>query len=294
MKPASTSLQSLLASRQFFAADLYTFTLAQGGGTLRYCAGDADITANGHLYPCGGQAGPYFDRKDNKSKCHWKIGVEVDTLSFDVIPGSATVDAAPFLQAVRMGVFDGAEMTLERAFMPSYGNTAAGTVIMFVGRVAEIDCGRSLATFSVNSHLELLNLSVPRNLYQAGCLNCLYDAGCGVNPAAWAVTGTAVGGSSGSVILATIAEATGWFDQGSVKFTSGVNAGVARTVKSWVSGSPGSLSLIAPFPAGPAAGDTFTALPGCDSTTGAGGCGKFGNTARFRGFPFIPVPETAL
>jgi hypothetical protein len=34
MKPASPALQDLLASRQFFAADLYTFALA-GGGVLR-------------------------------------------------------------------------------------------------------------------------------------------------------------------------------------------------------------------------------------------------------------------
>ncbi|MGH6975639.1 MAG: baseplate hub protein, partial [Stellaceae bacterium] len=86
MKPASTALKSLLATRQFYAADLYTFALV-GGGTLRYCGGDRDITANGNLYPAGGATGPYFDRKDNKAKCHWKVGVEVDQLVFDVLPG---------------------------------------------------------------------------------------------------------------------------------------------------------------------------------------------------------------
>src|SRR5579863_7564279 len=136
MKPASSALKSLLATRRFYAADLYSFALA-GGGNLRYCAGDRDIVANGLPYPAGGSTGPYFDRKDNKAKCHWKVGVEVDTLVFDVLPGSAKVLGQPFLDAVRTGLFDAADCTLERVFMPTYGDTRAGTVVMFTGRVAE-------------------------------------------------------------------------------------------------------------------------------------------------------------
>ena len=167
MKAASAGLIALLASRQFYSADLYNFSLI-GGGQLNYCGGDQDIVWDSITWSAGGTTGPFFDRKDNKAKCHWKVGVEVDTLVIDVIPGSSLVQGEPFLSALRQGVFDGAEITLYRAFMPTYGNTAAGTVIMFVGRVAEVDAGRSLATFSINSHLELLNQQMPRNLYQAG------------------------------------------------------------------------------------------------------------------------------
>jgi uncharacterized phage protein (TIGR02218 family) len=292
MKPSSPALRTLLASRQFFVANLYTFTLI-GGGVLRYCSGDADITANGHLYPAGGQVGPFFDSASNRAKAHWKLGVEVDTLTFDVLPGTSTVLGQPFLAACITGAFDGAELTLERAFMPTYGNTSAGTVILFVGRVAEVDIGRSMATFSVNSHLELLNLNLPRNLYQAGCTNTLGDASCTVNLAGLGITGAAAAGSSSSVIRATIAQASGYFDQGKIQFTSGSNAGLWRSVKSWVSGSPGTLSLLAPFPTAPSFGDTFTVYPGCDKTQTT--CsGKFGNLANFRGFPYVPIPETAV
>lgn len=296
MKPASSALQSLLATRQFYAADLYTFALV-GGGNLRYCGGDRDITANGFLYPAGGATGPYFDRKDNKAKCHWKVGVGVDQLVFDVLPGNASVLGAPFLSATLTGIFDGAELTLERAFMPQYGDTSAGTVILFAGRVAEIDCGRSLATFTVNSHLELLNLNLPRNLWQAGCVNMLGDASCGVNLASYAVSGAAASGSSAGAVLALLSQATGYFDQGKISFTSGANAGLSRGIKIWIAGSggaPGTVSLIAPFPAAPASGDAFRIYPGCDKTLDAGGCPKFANTARFRGFPYVPTPETAV
>jgi uncharacterized phage protein (TIGR02218 family) len=292
MKTAGTALLNLLATRQFYSADLYLFTLI-GGGMLNYCGGDKDINWNSITWSSGVPGGPFFDRKDNKAKCHWKVGVEVDTLVFDVLPGTSTVLGEPFLSAVRQGVFDGAELTLYRAFMPTYGNTAAGTVTMFVGRVAEIDAGRSLATFSVNSHLELLNLNMPRNLYQAGCVNTLFDASCALNMASFAIGSTIIAATSASLFYGTLAQPTGYFDLGQVTFTSGANNGIARSVKSYVEGSPSSISLSMPFPVAPSAGDTFTIYPGCDKQQST--CvTKFANLAHFRGFPYVPENSTAV
>jgi uncharacterized phage protein (TIGR02218 family) len=291
MKLASPALQALLASRQFYAADLYTFVLI-GGGVLRYTAGDRDITANGNLFT---SQGPRIDRKDNKAKCHWKIGVDVDTLLFDVMPQTSDqVNGQNFRAACVQGVFDGAELTLERAFMATYGDTSVGTVILFAGRVAEVDLGRGVATFSINSHLELLNLNLPRNLWQPGCVNSLGDPSCGVNLASYAVNGSAAAGSNAHLVNASLAQPTGYFDQGKINFTSGANIGLWRSVKSWVTGSPGAIALLAPFPSAAAAGDAFTIYPGCDKTLGGNGCAKFANTARFRGFPYVPTPDTAV
>ncbi len=292
MKAASTALINLLASRQFYSADLYQFSLV-GGGQLYYCGGDTDIVWDGFTWTAGGTIGPYFDRKDNKAKCHWKVGVEVDTLVFDVLPGTSTVIGSPFLSAVRQGVFDGAELTLYRAFMPTYGNVAAGTVIMFVGRVAEIDGGRAIATFSVNSHLELLNLNMPRNLYQSGCVNTLYDNACTLSSANYSVTGSATTGSTTSVINTTLTQATGYFDLGVVTFTSGANNGLSRTIKNYIQGLPGTLSLILPLPVVPSIGDTFLVAAGCDKQQTT--CqSKFSNLANFRGFPYVPENSTAV
>jgi hypothetical protein len=65
-------------------------------------------------------------------------------------------------------------------------------------------------------------------------------------------------------------------------------------VKSWVAGSPGTIALLAPFPNAAAAGDAFTIYPGCDKTLDANGCAKFANTARFKGYPYVPDPQTAV
>jgi uncharacterized phage protein (TIGR02218 family) len=292
MKTASSQLIALLASRQFFTADLYQFSLI-GGGQLNYCSGDQDIIWNSITWSAGGTIGPYFDRKDNKAKCHWKIGVEVDSLVFDVLSGASAVLGQPFLSAVRQGVFDGAELTLYRAFMPAYGNIAAGTVIMFAGRVTEIDASRALATFTINSHLELLNQHLPRNLYQPGCLNTLYDSACTVNKTSFTVSGTAMSGSTTSIINASLSQATGYFDLGVITFTSGVNSGIACTVKSHVSGSPATVAVIAPFPFTPANGDIFQIVPGCDKQQST--CqSKFSNLINFRGFPYVPENSTAV
>lgn len=291
MKTASPELRSLLATRQFFTADLYQFSLV-GGGQLYYCGGDKDIIWNSITWNAGGAAGPYFDRKDSKAKCHWKVGVEVDSLVFDVLPGTATINGQLLLPAIRQGVFDGAELTLYRAFMPTYGNVAAGTVIMFAGRVGEVDASSSLATFTVNSHLELLNQNLPRNLYQSGCLNTLFDSGCGLSNAAFAVSGTVLSGSTASTVNTSLAQAAGYFDLGTVTFTSGINSGASRTVKNWKTSPSGSFSLIAPLPSIPAPGDAFTIYPGCDKQQST--CQtKFANLARFRGFPYIPENSTA-
>jgi uncharacterized phage protein (TIGR02218 family) len=295
VKAASTALINLLATRQFFSADLYNFALI-GGTNLNYCGGDKDIIWNGVTWSSGytgTNSGPFFDRKDNKAKCHWKVGVEVDQLVFDCIPGGATIGGESFLSFVRQGGFDGAELTLYRAFMPTYGNTSAGTVIMFVGRVAEIDASRSLATFTINSHLELLNQPMPRNLYQSGCVNTLFDPACTLNMASFEVSGTVAGGSTASSLNATLSQASGYFSLGQVTFTSGTNDGFSRTVQTHVHGSPSTVSLISPFPSVPAPGDTFTIYAGCDKTQ-ATCANKFSNLVNFRGFPFVPQPATSV
>ncbi len=293
MKPGSSTLNALLSTRQFFVVDLFSFTLVDGT-ILRYAAGDKDIVYSGNTYLCGGATGPYFqNRTGNRGLCHWKIGVEVDTLQFDVMPGSATVEGFSFLQACKLGLFDGAEMILYRAFMPTYGDTTAGLVNIFTGRVVEIDAGRSLATFNINSHLELLSQQMPRNLYQPGCLNTLYDSACTLSKGTFTSSGTVASGTTVSTVNATLSQATGYFNLGTVTFTSGQNNGFKRSVKQYTHGTPSNFTMLFPLPYTPAISDTFTIIPGCDKLQAT--CNtKFSNLTNFRGFPYIPQPETGI
>jgi uncharacterized phage protein (TIGR02218 family) len=283
-KSASGALVTLLtASREFKMADLYTFSLL-GGTVLRYASADLDIKVGALTFS---SSGPWIRR----GRTRLVIGLEVDTLEVTVhADATHLVAGVPWLTAVRSGAFDGASVKLERAFMSAWGDTSAGTVILFEGRVAEAIASRTEAKLTVRSDLELLNIKLPRNLYQPGCIHTLYDAGCGLSKAAFAVNTSTTSGSTKDTLNCGLTQTAGYFDLGTVTFTGGPNAGVTRTVKSY---SPGVFKLSYPLPSIPNLGNGFTAYPGCDKLQAT--CqNKFGNLANFRGFPYIPVPETSL
>lgn len=288
MKPTNSVLNAVLASPEFVRVDAYTFTLIDGT-ILRYISGDADIVFNGNTYSAGGVDGAIFNN-GQKTQLHWKTGLDVDQLVFDVAPRNATIESVPFLSAVRQGFFDGSSLQLGRFYMATYGNTTAGLLIVFTGRVGSIDVGRTKATFTVNSYTEMFNMQLPRNIYQPGCLNTLYDTACTLNQASFAVNGTVSTGSTVNSINTTLAEGPGYFALGKMKFTSGMNNGLWRSVKAY---SSGVVSLYQPLGTAPSNGDTFTIYAGCDKTQNT--CaGKFGNLVNFRGFPYIPENSTAV
>lgn len=292
MKPTTTALNNLLATRQFIVADLYTFTLIDGT-VLHYTSGDTNIITGGYTYLSGGQTGPYFERfGGNKPRIKWQRGLAVDTMVFDVLPKDATINSIGFLSTILQGAFDGAIVSLTRAYMSSYG-TVTGSVLLFTGRVADINCGRVFATFTINSHLELLNQNMPRNLYQTACVNTLYDSACTLNQNSFDESGSVASGSTVSIINTTLTAATGYYDLGKIKFTSGANNGLWRGVKSYINSTPDTINMTIPLPYTPAVSDTFIIYAGCDKKQST--CtSKFSNLVNFRGFPYLPENSTAI
>lgn len=291
MKPTNSTLNAVLASPEFIQVDAYTFTL-QDGTVLRYCSGDTDIFYNGDTYSGGGEYGAIFNN-GKKTALHWKTGLEVDTLIFDVAPRDALIEGISFFNAIHQGFFDGADLRLGRFYMSTYGNTSAGLLTVFAGRVGSIDVGRIKATFTINAYTELFNMQLPRNLFQASCLNTLYDTACTLNQASFVVNGTVSSSSTVSAINCGLSQGTGYFNQGKMKFTSGVNSGDWRTVKTYSNGSPSVIALYQPVGVAPSNGDTFIIYPGCDKTQST--CtNKFSNLANFRGQPYIPENSTAV
>lgn len=279
MKSASAGLIALLSSNEFKLADLYTITLSTGS-VLRYTSADIKIVYGGNTF---------LPVPIERSRIRTVIGVEVDTLDIRVYPTPAMlVNGNPFLQSIYSGAFDGALVMLERAFMATWGDTSPGCLHLFEGNVSDTDVDGFMVSIKVRSLLELLNIKMPRNVYQASCCNSLYDTACGANRATYAINGTATGGSITSV-NSGLGQAAGYFDQGVIKFLTGPNAGVSRTVKSFAGGV---FQLSVPLALPAASGHTFTAWPGCDKTL-ATCSSKFSNAAKYRGFPWIPVPETA-
>jgi uncharacterized phage protein (TIGR02218 family) len=267
-------------------ADLHTVTLP-GGTVLRWSGADRLFTVAGNTWTLG----PVIQR----SRTRIVRGVQVDTLDVTLSAGAGgatpvSIAGTPLLAYIARGGFNNARWRVERLFAAAW-TAPVGLLPQFSGRVAEVDGTRAEVKLTVVSDLELLDVQLPRNLYQPACLNTLYDAACGVNRAALAIAGTVAGASNGArtTVGHALGQAVGYFDLGVITFTSGPNAGVSRTVKSHTATH---LEFVTPLPFAAAIGNTFSIVPGCNKTQST--CQtKFSNLPRFRGQPYIPVPETA-
>ena len=284
MRAASPALIALLASSdRFIMADLYTITLV-GGSVLRYSAAPTALFANGYTFALG----PKFERSQTKIV----IGTQVDELEVKIYTEPTDlIGGLPFLQAAWQGELDGALLQLERAFMATYGDTSPGTVVLFAGRISDIDCTRTGIDVKCRSHLELLNIQMPRRLWQSSCTHTLGDAMCQFDRSNLQATFSAGPGSSEAQIATSVSPTPpNLYIQGTVIGVTGANAGSSRTVANmsggWVYIRLAFLSPILP-------GDQFQLLPGCDHTLST--CTNlFNNVIHYGGFPYIPTPETAV
>ena len=287
MRAASGALIALLNnSSEFQVADLLTITQINGAIT-RLTSADFDVIANSHTYL---SSGPKFSRSMTKLI----IGLEVDSMTLTMYcdPVNDLLGGIPWPAAAVNGALDGARVVVEKAFMGSggWGDTTPGTFIVFSGQVATLTPSRQQIDLEVKSDLTLLDLQMPRNLYQAGCVHSLYDSGCTLVKATFTDAGTVTSGSTLQTVNFTSAKATGYYDLGTLLWLTGANAGALVTVQHFVTG--GIVTLQVNLIAVPAIGDTFSIAPGC-SKTQAVCSGTFGNLGHFRGFPYVPLPESA-
>jgi len=272
-------MESAAAALRF---DLYTITLASGT-VLRYTNADVPITTgDARTFACG----PLLSR----TKLTMSRGVQVDTMDVTLHPRPADlIGSVPMLEAARGGALRGCRVLLEWAYLNA-ARTYQGCMARFVGNGSPASFEAGAVVLTVRSELERLQQQMPRDVYQPRCLNQVFDAGCGKSRTAYQVTGAVVGTpSTRSGFGSALGQAAGYFEQGVVRFTSGANAGLVRTVRSFASGA---FTFALPWPRDVAAGDAFEATPGCDGTM-ATCTARYSNLLRFRGQPFIPAPEVA-
>jgi uncharacterized phage protein (TIGR02218 family) len=269
-------------------ADLVTFNFANGS-TLRLTDAPQNITVGGHTYLCTVQdTVPAFQRQGTKMA----IGVAVETIEVDLLynANTAMFGTTPGAFAVAGG-FDAATITVDKFLSPSLDDVSRGTINLFSGIVTDVEVDSNRVVLHCSSSLIYLAGQFPRNYFLPQCQNTIYDAGCQANPATFKVYGVVVTSALNSQITAAgLGQASGYFAQGWVTIQTGANAGLVRSVRGFASGV---IDLLYPLPAPCAPGDTFDIQPGCDKTqTGANGCPKFSNIAHYRGFPYVPTPET--
>jgi len=279
------ALAALLnAAVPLITADCYTLSLPDGS-VRRWSGADVPVALGDRSFALG----PGVAR----NRVRWVTGVEVSTLDLTLYDITAVQLGGMSLAAyVRARGMYGARVLLERAYWAAGDVSPRGALLWFSGRVAEAEPSRYEVKLTAKSDLELLDVMIPRDVYQAGCLNTLYDGLCGVSRAAVSVAGTATSATDSRLITFSLSLASsrpdGWGDLGVLTMTSGPNAGVGRTVKLHAGGS---ITVLNPWPAPVSNGDTLSLAPGCDKTQAT--CSdKFANSLRFRGMPYIPIAET--
>lgn len=282
MKTATRELIDLLhGSDEFLMADLFRITLSNGQ-ILRHTNADMPVVWDGQTY----EAHKLIIKR---GATRVAVGLDVDSNTLEIAAEpDYRLEGLQWSEAALGGALDGARVVIERIFFSDWA-TPVGAVVIFSGRVSDVSGSRSAVKVDVKSDIELLNVSSPRNIYQAGCMRTLYDGGCKVNREKFTVNGRVTADSTtGTELACNLTQADGWFNQGVIKFTSGRNAGLSRTVKEHKGGRL-SFALRLPFP--PQSGDVFKIYPGCDKRQET--CGKkFDNIVHFRGFPYIPAADT--
>lgn len=274
----------LTTATEFAVADLLTLTL-QNGTVIHATNADIDLTWQSVLYSSTAL-------KFSRSKFSTATGGKVADLELTIYADSATLlQGIPILQAIRAHALDGAIAQIDALFLQDW-KTPKCSVNSFYGKVAGIEAGRTSAKVTVKAPTHLFDTQMPRNFFQPGCLHTLFDPGCTVNRASYAVPGVIQAGSGGVTINdALLTQANGYFTRGYLVFTSGQNSGLSYTVAASVASA--GVTLVRPLYYPISNGDTFTIYPGCDHTQAT--CNsKFSNLVNFRAFPYTPVAETAI
>lgn len=304
MKTTSLAVSTALAGSQYFIANLYKITLvSQPGSPYYFTDSDFTIVANGITYNTG--------LTIDKGSFTQERGFKVQSLELTITPQVDNAQAVlfngvSFLPAIRQALFDSAQTVWSKVIMAggTVGNAgflptaAVGTpVTWFIGIVDEASAGRFSAKLHATSFSTLLSMSMPRNLLQPGCVHTLGDAGCTkvINVSPFTVTGTItaiVNTTTNNVLQSNLTAVDDYYSLGIITFTGGTsqNVGVSRTIRRYLNSS-GTVQFVNPPPAVMAVGDTFSIQTGCDKSY-ATCSSRFANTTNFKGFPFVPVPES--
>lgn len=215
--------------------------------------------------------------------------------------GGILADDAIAPEDLFSGKFDNAAVEVWLAPWSSSGGETA--VRIAKGRLGKVSQARSGWKGEVLTPAAQLEQKALTNPLTPGCRWDLGDSRCGVDLGALEVAGTATsvtankavrGGSRRDFTDSARAETTGYFSQGRLTWTSGANSGLSADIKDFsASAGGGRFTLWQAMPHDIAAGDGYTATPGCDKT--AATCkATYSNYTNFGGFPDVPGRDAMI
>lgn len=212
-----------------------------------------------------------------------EIGAQVGNLDVTGVIASEKIYDAD----LRGGVYDNAEV---RLFLVDWSDLGAGAMKLLRGVIGQVDVsdGKYVA--------ELRSQGGQRLAQQIGEMTSptctvkeLGDSRCKLDLTAFRNSRTVL--SAASPIELTFggdANVNGYYSAGKCSFTSGLNSGMSREIKTHATdGANAIVQLSEAFPFEVAIGDVATLEAGCDRTLQV--CkDRFSNTINFRGWPHVP------
>jgi uncharacterized phage protein (TIGR02218 family) len=279
-------------------ADLITITLQDAVTVYRWTTSDLPLTIGGVTWGAMGGGAPLVKRGSFTQSS----GLAVDTLDLTLNGVGFSIGGKSLGLLGAQGYFDGATVVVDHLIMPAPGDVSLGTIpSFFSGQVANVQPRGVNLVMRLKSGLERLNVQLPRFLLGPRCGNAVYDAGCTLLRATWTFTGTVIAANIATIYAGGASiydKPDGFYNGGILTFTSGVLTGKQYGIQTsiYTGALVGPVSGVAlnvqlPLSTMPAVGDTFSIYPGCDRSQTR--CtGTFGNVANFRGYPYIPGPES--
>lgn len=299
MKAASAAALAIISSGNVLRADVYSITLSTGA-TSYFTSYESSITTA--IFPSAILNTYLKGWTIKRGATTQSVGLDAQELDLTISPkwdnsgGPPLIAGYTLMQAARLGILDNAKVSYAKMFLSipvgiAPLDTSPKGVAFFQGVVSDIDVGRFSVQLKISSNILVLSqVQMPRNLWQAGCVHTVYNAGCAILKSSFTSSGTVGTVTNSSLFNTNLTQADDYFDLGVITFTSGLNNGFQTTVKSFLHTS-GVVQTMLPFPSSVVAGDTFTIYPGCDRLQGT--CvAKFSNLIHFKATPYVPVPET--
>lgn len=245
----------------------------QNGTIYGFTDASEDLTLNGQLYKA---ASGY-----NPSAIASSSDLNVDNM--DVYGALSALTEADLAN----GVWDYAKV---QVILVNYMNLTMGYVYLRSGYIGKITLARNSFVAEVRGLTQALQQPFGRILSPT-CDANFCDTRCGLSAATYTHAGTVTAAVDGrNFTVAALSQATGFYTNGLLTFTSGQNIGLSMEVRSSV--NPGIFVLHEQVPFIPQIGDTVSAIAGCLKTRDF--CKTYGNVVNFRGFPDVPGQDRML
>lgn len=285
MKTTGASLVAHMASASTTLAHLIKVTRTDAV-VLAVTDCDQDIT-----YPVGSPTGSLYKASlgMDASAIQTTASMSVDNLEakgFLSILGVSEADIAA-------GLWDYAEV---RVYRVNWADLTMGDEKLIRGWLGEVSQGKGEFRNEIRSLTQKLQSRIGE-IVTPNCKADLFDARCKVvaTEGTWKFSGIAVStivAAQRQFTAAALTQAVDFFTAGKVVWSTGLNTGLSKEIKTHA--ASGNILLQEPMPYVVSIGDTFVIYAGCTKRYTEDCLTKFNNALNFRGFPFLPGDDALL